>query len=552
MDTFKIRVVENDGDRFSVSKKNDIAMSVPYDDSNRKIHIGLSNSENVLSVGVTETIVEKDLKVKGSLVDAENNQYVTFPIRNDTLEDLCVTPEKLFAYTGLNTSNTSIVMSQSPVVYYPNIRGELVISKLNSNSNLGNIDVLSEVQARNVIPGQYRDGTFIYNNLNINSKILTDSSFKIESKHSTGANDRGGFHIDNESHIHLYAPSLDTSSYVALGFSATETTYYDILVVKHNTVEIDSKLQNNNSIHALKINNGGLHIDANNINGDTDEYGNSSLMNKRNTVQILNSKLGNNINEYDPLTANSQKVRMKIGKDIDNCMNIWYSKCDDSNRDAASISLSSGSVENVNNITIHPDSVLVEKSIYNKVNAGDIDSNGITPSNILQDVLSLSPKLHNNRLSISPTDLLSQSSTILSKTVKSDNYVGYIDMIPHLIQCIKELHAMIAYNASNIAVNASNIIVNKDAIDQSTSNIAVNASNIVVNKDAIDQNTSNIAVNASNIVSNIDQNTSNIDQNTSNIDQNTSTMYKLVIYEQASNIDLNSSNMYKPVIYEQV
>ena len=439
MDTFKIRVAEKDGDRFTVSKKDDIVMSVPYDDSNRKIHIGLSNSENVLSVGVTETIIEKDLKVRGNIIDGENNQFVTYPVNTNTLGDMSVTPEKLFAYTGLNTSNTSVVMSQSPVVYYPNIRGELVISKLNSNSNIGNIDVLSEVQAKNVIPGKYRDGTFIYNNLTVESNIYTTDSLKIHSLGS-GPNDRSGVDINVNECTRLYASSFNPNSCVSLGFSSTANTYYDILMVKDNFVEVDTKQVNNNSLKAVKINNGGLHIDARNVNGDRDVNGNLSLMKERNTVEVFNSLLNDNTQGYSPLDVDVHRVRMKVGKDYDNCMNMFYSKCVDSNRDVAGISLNSSNIENINGMTIRSDSTLFEKGIYSKVDTA-LDDSGVSMSNVLGKILSLNPKEHNGLFDISSSDF--GSDVNLSALVKDNTYVSYLGLVPYLVQCIKDLYALI-------------------------------------------------------------------------------------------------------------
>jgi hypothetical protein len=212
-------------------------------------------------------------------------------------------------------------------------------------------------------------------------------------------------------------------------------------MVKDNLVEVDTKQINDNSIKAIKVNNGGLHIDTLNVNGDRDVNGNLSLMKERNTVEVLNSLLNDNIQGYSPLDVDTHRVRMKVGKDYDNCINILYSKCEDSGRNVAAISLNSSNVENVNGIVMYPESTLFEKGIYNKVDGSGLDTSGVSMSNVLGKILSLNPKEHNGLFNISSTEFFKDVN--LSNLVKDNTYVSYLGLVPYLVQCIKELYSLI-------------------------------------------------------------------------------------------------------------
>ena len=143
MDTFKIRVVQSNGEKFQQAMTNDITLSIPdTENNNRKIHMGITGSDNYLSIDRNETIVSgnlhisgdavlsNDVRIMGKLLDSDNNEYVKAPILSSSINNAAITPDKLFNVSGSpSANNVGVVLSHDPMIYNPIINDSLNITK---------------------------------------------------------------------------------------------------------------------------------------------------------------------------------------------------------------------------------------------------------------------------------------------------------------------------------------------------------------------------------------------------------------------------------------
>jgi oligoribonuclease (3'-5' exoribonuclease) len=323
MDTFKIRKVEVAGERFPSTKVGDITLSIPYDDI-KSIHIGLSNSSNYVSINPNRTIIGNDLKLTGDIITKNNAVIAELPITSNDIANGTIDSSKFLSSTGLSDT---VVLSQSPIVYNPNIRGEMIFSPLNINES--NQEILSQVDANNVIPGRFREGKYTLTDLDIEGQLnftrLSPGNW-FEARFNNLANDRYGMSYDTNGNMYLYASKINLNSKVNIGFATGNESYESPLVIDKNKVIADSIQNNINSFMALNVKNGGILIETNNANGDQDYLNRPLQMKDRNSFQIKNSSMSYNPIGYDPTSEYIHKVRVKFGYDSTRATSLYYTR----------------------------------------------------------------------------------------------------------------------------------------------------------------------------------------------------------------------------------